>query len=44
MTDVPPCALLLAWPARSTSPSVAALARAAVQVASANNTTSSALT
>ncbi|HVT66823.1 MAG TPA: LysR family transcriptional regulator, partial [Trebonia sp.] len=29
MTDLPPVALLLAWPAHSTSQSVAALARAA---------------
>jgi hypothetical protein len=29
VTDVPPVVLLLAWPAHSTSPSVAALARAA---------------
>ena len=29
VTDVPPSVLLLAWPAHSTSPSVAALARAA---------------
>jgi DNA-binding transcriptional LysR family regulator len=29
MTDVPPVVLVLAWPAHSTSPSVAALARAA---------------
>ena len=29
MTDVPPVVLMLAWPAHSTSPSVAALARAA---------------
>jgi DNA-binding transcriptional LysR family regulator len=29
MADVPPVVLLLAWPAHSTSPSVAALARAA---------------
>ena len=30
MADLPPVALLLAWPAHSTSPSVAGLVRAAV--------------
>lgn len=34
MTDTPPCALVLAWPAHSTSPSVAALARAVATTAS----------
>jgi DNA-binding transcriptional LysR family regulator len=33
MADLPPVALLLAWPAHSTSPSVAALARAAATAA-----------
>lgn len=33
MTDVPPSVLVLAWPAHSTSPSLAALARAAAKVA-----------
>jgi DNA-binding transcriptional LysR family regulator len=33
VTDVPPTVLALAWPAHSTSPSVAALARAAATVA-----------
>jgi DNA-binding transcriptional LysR family regulator len=33
VADVPPIALLLAWPAQSTSPSVAALARAAAVAA-----------
>ncbi|TDV56481.1 LysR family transcriptional regulator [Actinophytocola oryzae] len=33
VTDVPPSALVLAWPAHSTSPSVAALARAASKAA-----------
>jgi DNA-binding transcriptional LysR family regulator len=32
VTDLPPAVLLLAWPAHSTSPSVAALARAAAAV------------
>ncbi len=31
MTDVPPSVLVLAWPTHSTSPSVAALARAAAK-------------
>jgi DNA-binding transcriptional LysR family regulator len=31
VTDIPPSALVLAWPARSTSPSVAALVRAAAK-------------
>ena len=35
VADVPPVALLLAWPAHSTSPSVAALARAAAAAAHA---------
>jgi DNA-binding transcriptional LysR family regulator len=35
MTDVPPSVLVLAWPAHSTSPSVAALARAAAKAAEA---------
>ncbi|MBB6377548.1 DNA-binding transcriptional LysR family regulator [Pseudonocardia eucalypti] len=35
VTDVPPSVLVLAWPAHSTSPSVAALARAAAKVAAA---------
>ncbi len=35
MADVPPVVLLLAWPAHSTSPSVAALARAAAAAAAA---------
>ncbi len=34
VTDLPPVALLLAWPAHSTSPSVAALARAATAISS----------
>lgn len=33
VTDIPPSVLVLAWPAHSTSPSVAALARAAAKVA-----------
>lgn len=33
MTDIPPSVLVLAWPAHSTSPSVAALARAASKAA-----------
>jgi DNA-binding transcriptional LysR family regulator len=33
MSDLPPVAILLAWPAHSTSPSVAALARAAAAAA-----------
>jgi DNA-binding transcriptional LysR family regulator len=35
VTDVPPSVLLLAWPEHSTSPSVAALARATAKAASA---------
>jgi DNA-binding transcriptional LysR family regulator len=35
VTDVPPSVLVLAWPAHSKSPSVAALARAAAKVAAA---------
>lgn len=35
VTDVPPSVLVLAWPAHSTSPSVAALARAAAEAAAA---------
>jgi DNA-binding transcriptional LysR family regulator len=34
VTDIPPITLLLAWPAHSTSPAVAALARAAAQARS----------
>lgn len=34
MTDIPPSVLVLAWPAHSTSPSVAALARVTEKVAS----------
>jgi DNA-binding transcriptional LysR family regulator len=34
VADLPPVAILLAWPAHSTSPSVAALARAAVAIRS----------
>jgi DNA-binding transcriptional LysR family regulator len=44
MTDIPPSVLLLAWPAHSTSPSVAALARAAAKAAPADNTTPSTIT
>jgi DNA-binding transcriptional LysR family regulator len=36
MADLPPVALLLAWPAHSTSPSVAALARAAAAAIRSN--------
>ena len=36
IVDLPPVALLLAWPAQSTSPSVAALARAAAAVVALN--------
>jgi len=35
VTDIPPSVLLLGWPANSTSPSVAALTRAAAKAASA---------
>ncbi|MEU2014022.1 LysR family transcriptional regulator [Nocardia sp. NPDC019302] len=38
MTDVPPSVLLLAWPAHSTSQSVAALTRAAANAAAARRT------
>jgi DNA-binding transcriptional LysR family regulator len=43
VTDLPPSALQLAWPAHSTSRSVAALARAAAKAAAANNTAPSAI-
>ncbi len=43
VTDIPPSVLLLAWPAHSTSPSVAALARAAAKATSADNTAPSAV-
>jgi DNA-binding transcriptional LysR family regulator len=43
VTDIPPSVLLLAWPAHSTSPSVAALARAAAKAAPADNTAPSAV-
>jgi hypothetical protein len=36
MTDIPPSVLVLAWPTHSTSPSVAALARAAAKAAADN--------
>ena len=43
VTDIPPSVLLLAWPAHSTSPSVAALARAAAKAVSADNIAPSAV-
>jgi DNA-binding transcriptional LysR family regulator len=44
VTDLPPVALLLAWPAHSTSLSVAALARAAVAAIRGNAATSPTIT
>lgn len=44
VTDIPPSVLQLAWPAYSTSPSVAALARAVAKAAAADNTFPSAIT
>jgi DNA-binding transcriptional LysR family regulator len=44
MADLPPVALLLAWPAHSTSLSVAALARAATAAIQANAVASSTIT
>ncbi len=44
VTDIPPSVLQLAWPAHSTSPSVAALARAVAKAAAADNTSPSAIT
>jgi DNA-binding transcriptional LysR family regulator len=44
MSDLPPVALKLAWPAHSTSPSVAALARAAAAAVRSNAATSSTIT
>jgi DNA-binding transcriptional LysR family regulator len=44
MADLPPVALLLAWPAHSTSLSVAALARAAVAVLRSSSVPSSTIT
>lgn len=44
MTDLPPVSLLLAWPAHSTSASVAALARAAVAAVHSSATASRSLT
>ena len=41
MADLPPVDLLLAWPAHSTSPSVAALARAAAAAATRSNASAS---
>ena len=44
MADLPPVALLLAWPAHSTSLPVAALARAAAAAVHSNAVTSSTIT
>src|SRR3984957_13581396 len=44
VADLPPVALLLAWPAHSTSPSVAALARAAAAAIHASAAASSTIT
>jgi hypothetical protein len=44
MADLPPVALLLAWPAHSKSLSVAALARAAAAAIQANAVASSTIT
>ena len=44
VADLPPVVLLLAWPAHSTSPSVAALARAAATVMRSHAAASSAIT
>jgi DNA-binding transcriptional LysR family regulator len=43
VTDIPPSVLQLAWPAHSTSPSVAALARATAKAAAADSTAPSAI-
>jgi DNA-binding transcriptional LysR family regulator len=44
VADLPPVALVLAWPAHSTSPSVAALARAAAATIGSNAVTTSTVT
>ena len=44
VTDIPPSVLQLAWPAHSTSPSVAALARAVAKAAAADNPSPAAIT
>jgi hypothetical protein len=44
MTDLPPVVLLLAWPAHSTSRSVAALARAATAAVRSNAVASPTIT
>lgn len=44
VTDIPPSVLQLAWPEHSTSPSVAALARAVAKAAAADSTSPCALT